>query len=649
MRTWFEGESAAATDAEDYLQLLGLSIQGKLLHQRGRVVFANEAAAELYGFDTAAALEALVSIADLPGDVAGADDASFAALAAQSPFRRRVAQRRKNGETWIADVLVRVTDWRGAPTVQMAVMDATAEEALKTELTGANQRYRRALAGTRTGVWEVENGAREAYASTRLREILGHPADAAFDLDKDLYCRAAPADVERLRAAARASLETGAPFDVKFRYRRPDGQEIWLHSRGVVAREEGGALRFTGATEDVTAEEQAHRALAEASRRAEAAAEAKSRFLATMSHEIRTPLNAILGMAALLARTALDAEQAELVRHAERAGKHLLALLNDVLDYSRLDSGDLSLAPQDIDLCAELDAAMAVAQPRAMAKGLTLRFTQEIGPLRVHADPLRLRQVVLNLIDNAVKFTPSGEVHVLARAEQVDGAVQLRVDVEDTGPGVPPEKLALIFEAFAQADAGAARGHDGAGLGLSIADGFARAMGGGVTADNRPEGGACFTFTAALPVVAEVPEPSTRTETGEPALRILVAEDNPENQTMMRLILTELGCACVVAENGAVALDIFENSYFDAVLMDLHMPVMDGIEAAKRIRARTDRRASTPIIAVTADARTGVREAVLEAGMNAYITKPINFPELIAALEACIWSSQDAPATSAAG
>lgn len=636
-------------DADSYRQLLGLSIQGKLLHRRGAIVFANEAAAALYGFASVEALMEAGSIADLLGEVGGADEAAWAALAAQSPLRRRLPQWRIDGTEWIAEVLLRVTEWRGALTAQMAVIDVTAEEALKSELSAANQRYRRALAGTRTGVWDVEVGVREAYASSRLRELLGLPVEGAFDLDRDLYARAAPEDVDRLRAAAHASLSHGAPFDVKFRYHRPDGEEIWLHSRGVVTRGVDGSVeRFTGATEDVTDEERARMALADASRRAEAAAEAKGRFLAMMSHEIRTPLNAILGMAGLLGRTALSPEQADLVRHADRAGKHLLALLNDVLDYSRLDSGDTSLAPQEIDLAAELDAAIAVAQPRAVAKGLTLRFSEDSAHARVLADPLRLRQVLLNLVDNAVKFTPAGEVAVHARAEQEGAEVALTITVDDTGPGVPEDKLASIFEAFSQADAGVARPHDGAGLGLAIARGFARAMGGGIAAQNRAEGGARFIFTARLPLVRAAAEASETCASPDHRPRILVAEDNHANQNMLRMILTELGCDAVIADNGAVALELFDAGYFDAVLMDLHMPVLDGMEAAKRIRARKDRRASTPIIAVTADARSGVREAVLEAGMNAYVTKPVAIPDLIAALQACLEGTDKPAATAAA-
>lgn len=636
-------------DAQDYRQLLGLSIQGKLLHRRGAVVFANEAAAALYGFASVEALMEAGSIADLLGEIGGADAADWAALAAESPVRRRLQQRRIDGAVWTAEVLFRVTMWRGALTAQMAVIDVTEEEALKNALSAANERYRRALAGTRTGVWDVEVGLREAYASSRLREILGLPQQGSFDLDRDLYARAAPGDVDRLRAAAQASLARGAPFDVKFRYNRPDGEEIWLHSRGVVTQGADGAIeRFTGATEDVTAEERARIALADASRRAEAASEAKGRFLAVMSHEIRTPLNAILGMAGLLGRTALSPEQADLVRHADRAGKHLLALLNDVLDYSRLENGDTSLTPQEIDLAPELEAAIAVAQPRAVAKGLTLQFAEEGAGVRVLADPLRLRQVLLNLIDNAVKFTPAGTVAVCAHAALDGPDVALTITVDDTGPGVPEAMLTSIFEAFSQADVGVARPHDGAGLGLAIAMGFARAMGGGIAAQNRADGGARFIFTACLPLARAAADGRETCASPDHKPRILVAEDNLANQNMLRMILAELGCEAVIAENGAVALELFDAGYFDAVLMDLHMPVLDGITAAKRIRARRDRRASTPIIAVTADARTGVREAVLEAGMNAYVTKPVAIADLVAALQACL-DGQDEPAEAAAG
>ncbi len=376
------------------------------------------------------------------------------------------------------------------------------------------------------------------------------------------------------------------------------------------------------AEETIRELERNNAALREARVIAEAASRAKGEFLAVMSHEIRTPMNGVLGMTAVMLHDDLPERVREGLLTIRESGDTLMAVLNDVLDFSRIESGRLELESVPLDLAAELRTVSALLASTARERGN--RYSTEVDaavPKYVLGDPLRLRQVVLNLVSNGLKFTRDGEVGVRA---SVDGE-RLRIDVRDTGIGVAPEVLPTLFTAFKQADASTTRRFGGTGLGLAIVRQLVDAMGGHVSVTSEVGRGSVFTVMLPLREAAR-PTPSERDETGPTRrLRVLVAEDNAINQKVATLLLERLGHAVTVVDDGRKAVEAALADTFDLVLMDCHMPVMDGFEATRALREAGDR---TPVVALTAASLPEERARCLASGMEDVVLKPVRRPEL---------------------
>ncbi len=393
---------------------------------------------------------------------------------------------------------------------------------------------------------------------------------------------------------------------------------------------------------DVTSRMEFEERLLAAKEAAESAARAKSEFLANMSHELRTPMNGVLGMLQLLQGGALSAEQAEYVKIAMESGKCLLRIIGEILDLTRIEADKLSLSEEATDIREIMRQTQDAFAPKAQSRGvrLSLRVGDEM-PALCHGDGYRLKQILFNLTDNAVKFTETGEVRiegdVLDDAED-SGTARLLFSVSDTGIGIPRHKMRTIFEPFTQADGSITRKYQGLGLGLGVARRLVELMGGELYLESDPEQGTLAAFTVRF---SRNPASGGRTlgEVHGPApdgkgLRILLAEDDPANRLAMTRVLRKLGHEAVCAANGKEVLDILaRDGAFDLALMDVRMPVMGGLEAAARIRLLPPPVCALPLVAVTAHAMSGDRERVLAAGMSGYIAKPVNFADLASMLD----------------
>jgi PAS domain S-box-containing protein len=446
--------------------------------------------------------------------------------------------------------------------------------------------------------------------------------------------------IEDCRTAAR-------PIRVQVLNLHKEGHGIWIETNQVpIQNHQGEVTSYIAIERDITATKQNAQKLDDARRAAEEGARAKSDFLATMSHEIRTPMNGVIGMAQLLEETDLDEDQKLYSDTILSSARTLLALINDILDLSKLEAGQITLSPTNFDLQACFDETVRLLRSQAEIKGLELIVEQDADlPRSLHGDDHRLRQILINLVGNAIKFTEKGRVKVSVEVEPTkDAGVLLHCAVSDTGIGIPKDMLTRIFERFSQADAAISRRFGGSGLGLAISRRLAEAMGGRIAVSSEIGAGSCFTlvlpFDAATDSVEAAlslaPEAGSR-EDELAGLRLLVAEDNRVNRLLIQKFLKDADLELEFAHDGAEAVDKAEHFKPDIILMDVSMPVMDGLEATQIIRSWPQ--PQPVIIALTANAFDTDRKACLAVGMDEFVTKPVNRRQLQDVL-ATYWSDK---------
>ncbi len=526
--------------------------------------------------------------------------------------------------------------------------DVTASHKAENDLQEAKMRLEEAQALARMGNWTYEIETAKTHWSKQLFYLLGFDALGNEPSDQEIYDLLPMEDAAKLDEAIKAASKDGTPYSVVVGIRQPRSDVRYVRWEGRARRNRGGKIVcLYGTCADVTKEVEREKALQDARNQADAANRAKSEFLANMSHEIRTPLTAILGFADMLReyenQEFVTAQRLNAIDTIASAGQHLLTIINDILDLSKIEADKATIKLSNTPLMEVLSEIERLIRPQATRKGLslTLKLLTPV-PNQILSDPTRLRQILLNLVGNAVKFTERGAIDIIASVIALPENCNLRVDIDDTGPGMTSEQSQSLFHAFIQADNTVTRKHGGTGLGLTISKRLAKLMGGDVTL-LRTEPGRGSSFRLSLPVmpvdgsvlvdrietktVAEIaPAPAMVELRG----RILLAEDGLDNQRLLSFILRKAGATVDVAEDGQVALDMLNKSWetnlpYDLLLTDIQMPVMDGCRLARTIRSQGIK---IPIVAVTAHALAEDRQKCLEAGCDDYLSKPVDMHTL---------------------
>jgi PAS domain S-box-containing protein len=560
----------------------------------------------------------------------------------------------------------RIFDWRTTfnrddSTRFGIAKDITEQRQWEESLRESEERFRIMADSCPTIIWVTDAAGNTRLTNRVCSEFFGATFEQGDDHQSRLLIH--PDDhamyVEQFLLAVRER----APFRAEARVRRSDGEWRWIDSRAEPRLSLSGEfLGHVGISPDITDRKQSEEALQRAKETAEGANRAKSEFLANMSHEIRTPMNGVIGLTELALDTDLTAEQRRYLEDVKQSADSLLRILNDILDFSKIEAGKLEFEVIEFDLRQTIESILKVLGVRAAAKNLKLAYHLDPRvPSRVLGDPGRLRQILINLTGNAIKFTERGEVVIrVEMTSDTAGDFELHFSVKDTGIGIPLNKQLHVFNAFSQADSSLTRIFGGTGLGLSISSQLVEMMGGKIWVESEEGLGSTFHFTVRMGIaparpqqkwqtpartqVKHGPSPYHAAHVEGPRLRLLVVEDNPVNALVTRRLFEKQNHTVRSAANGREALDMIETEEFDCVLMDLQMPVLDGFEATAAIRGKE--RVSgghLPIIALTADAITRDLERCLAAGMDGYLTKPFNAREVFALVERVVHQLKACP------
>ncbi len=558
----------------------------------------------------------------------------YRAIATGQSWRGEIRNRAKDGSYfWVDTTITPTLDANRRVARYTAVcIDITASKKSEEMLALLRERHALAIQGSGICLWDWDLVRNGVQFHGNWGPLLGYGVEEVTLAPGNVWNRFMHADdLTQLQAQMQRCSRGEAPsFESEARMRHKSGQWISILIRGsVIERDLNGlAVRISGTSIDITELKRVEAELIEARNDAEAASKAKSEFLATMSHEIRTPLNGVIGFTDMLLDTRLDDEQHSFAATIRDSGKSLLAIIDDILDFSRIEAGHVAVEREHTDAKRIARDVFTLLRPRAVEKKLELdvHWPGAVSS-NIIADPGRLRQVLLNLVSNAIKFTEAGRVTIRARG---DSNGMLRIEVLDTGIGIAPEQMDRLFTQFTQADSSTTRKYGGTGLGLAISKQLVELMGGQIGAQSQPGAGSTFWFTLPFADARRLRSPML----DDIAVRVLVVEDHAVNRMLATRLLKKFGCDVAVAENGLIACDRIAHETYDLVFMDCQMPEMDGFEATRVIRGREIRTGRhLPIVALTANVMSEDRERCLDAGMDDYIPKPCSAADFERTLE----------------
>ncbi|GGO95434.1 hypothetical protein GCM10011329_19610 [Stakelama pacifica] len=650
-------------ESRDFAELI-LENMGEVVFRadaEGRWIFLNPAWEQLTGYTVSESLGWLTTRLLHQEDFAKAQEI-YPGIVSGALREIQLAQRFTNadGETrHIVASVRRLADAEGNFIGTTGnIRDVTSQLLAEEQLRASEERFRLLAEAAPVGIFQVTAAGKLSYTNSAWNRMSGLTLEEARE---NGWMRAMSAEEGRNLANAWAeAFHSGCDFRGEARWRHADGTSTWIDMLArPVFNADHALMGYIGVSVDITDRKTLEFELQEARRTAEAAAQAKTVFLANMSHELRTPMNGVLGFTDLLLSERLTERQHRHAQLIADSGRAMMRLLNDILDISKIESGQMQLSRDPLNFRHKLAGCIDLVNPLAAQKGveISLHVADSVPPL-IMGDALRLRQVLLNLLGNATKFTHEGRISVSASIVGDDGDRWLRIDVADTGIGIPEDRTGAIFESFAQADTATARKYGGSGLGLAISHNLVALMQGSLTVESQENVGTTFTVRLPLheaePGAAEIEDEAEPVESGVVRARILVAEDNDINQALIRSMAERLGLEIDIAENGEEAIALIldrppDAPAYDMVLMDMQMPVIDGLEATRRLRAAGISAEQLPIVALTANAYAEDIEACQKAGMQAHLAKPITMRALRRMVEKWVGVETDGSGRDAAG
>lgn len=556
-----------------------------------------------------------------------------------------ICNRKKDGsQYWVDATVLALLDANQQPEQYIAIRtDITMRKTIEAQIEEQLQFAEVLVEATPTAIYMKDRQGRYMRFNKAFADLFG--IDRSVWIGKNVFDLVPGQTADLMHAKDLEIFASGQSqvYETSFTNRKTGLVHDGLYSKAPLINAKGEVTALVGTILDITDKNRAEQELRAAKLNAEAANQSKSEFLANMSHEIRTPMNGVIGMTDLALDTELNTQQRDYLNTVKSSAQALMVILNDILDFSKIEAGKLNIEVVDFALVDTVNEALKAIAVRSHKKGLELHFEmQDSVPQTLRGDPGRIRQVLTNLCDNAIKFTSVGSVTVKLEWAPLSADVfEVHLSVRDTGIGIPPEKQRAVFEAFSQADASTTRQYGGTGLGLTICTRLVNLMGGRIWLESVPGVGSTFHFTLPLPVgstlpMAAPPSPVAKLAASPAALtqlHVLLVEDHPINQKLAMTVLSKWGYKVVLANNGQEAVDMFPTHHWDLVLMDMQMPVMGGLQATRLIRAMEPGGQRVPIIAMTANAMEADRQACMDAGMDEHMAKPFKSATLQALIQ----------------